>query len=184
MPGWRPGCGAVCCWGASTARNPANRHCTSRHDPRPLSRCPPHLEQRHDASLTPPLKDTHRQSGTSPEGHSLSMKSMSCPVCACFSLLVATLSSMISCRVLTSGLAMSTSTSGLLIWLTSPSPVTSGRYLRGQNHRKSRTEGRTWRPACVDRKQTKRVYTVSPERAAGRETNRRGRDVKQSLISI
>lgn len=62
----------------------------------------------------------------------LSMKSMSCPLCACRSLLVTTLSSMINCLVLTSGLAMSTSTSGLLIWLTSPSPVTSGRYLMVQ----------------------------------------------------
>lgn len=39
---------------------------------------------------------------------------------------------MISCLILTSGLAMSTSTSGLLIWLSSPSPVTSGRYLKMQ----------------------------------------------------
>lgn len=67
--------------------------------------------------------------------HSLSMKSTSCPLCACLSLLVATLSSMINCLVLTSGLAMSTSTSGLLIWLTSPSPVTSGRYLSVRTRR-------------------------------------------------
>lgn len=60
------------------------------------------------------------------------MKSMSCPDWACLSLFVTTLSSMISCLILTSGLAMSTSTSGLLIWLTSPSPVTSGRYLEMQ----------------------------------------------------
>lgn len=62
------------------------------------------------------------------------MKSMSCPLWACLSLFVATLSSMISCLILTSGLAMSTSTSGLLIWLTSPSPVTSGRYLKMQTN--------------------------------------------------
>lgn len=62
--------------------------------------------------------------------HSLSMKSASRPVWASLSLFTATRSSMINCRVLTSGRATSTSSSGLLIWLTRPSAVTDGRYLQ------------------------------------------------------
>ncbi len=57
------------------------------------------------------------------------MRSASRPFWACLSLFTATRSSMISCRVLTSGRATSTSISGLLIWFTKPSAVTDGRYL-------------------------------------------------------
>lgn len=62
--------------------------------------------------------------------NSLSMRSASRPFWACLSLFTATRNSMINCRVLTSGLATSTSISGLLIWFTKPSAVTDGRYLQ------------------------------------------------------
>lgn len=60
-----------------------------------------------------------------------SWKSTSLPSSAFFSLLLIILSCMICCRIVMSGLVMSSSTSGLLIWLAKPSPITSGRYLIG-----------------------------------------------------
>lgn len=89
---------------------------------------------------------------------------MSCPLWACLSLLVTTLSSMISCLVLTSGLAMSTSTSGLLIWLTSPSPVTSGRYLSVQTRRSAykNTDVQAQKRRSYQ-SSTKQLYTTWPQ---------------------
>lgn len=75
--------------------------------------------------------------------HSLSMRSASRPFRACFSLFTATRSSMINCRVLTSGRATSTSISGLLIWFTKPSAVTDGRYLQNTH-----THVNVTRPTC------------------------------------
>lgn len=59
----------------------------------------------------------------------VSWKSTSFPLMAYFSRLIIILSCMICLRTVMSGLVMSISTSGLLIWLASPSPITSGRYL-------------------------------------------------------
>lgn len=59
----------------------------------------------------------------------VSWKSTSRPLRAFFSLCVMILSCIICWRIIRSGLVMSISTSGLLIWLARPSPITSGRYL-------------------------------------------------------
>lgn len=59
----------------------------------------------------------------------VSWKLTSFPLYAFFSLLVMTRKAMICCRMKVSGLVMSTSTSGLLIWLVKPSFIISGKYL-------------------------------------------------------
>lgn len=59
----------------------------------------------------------------------VSWKLTSFPLYAFFSLFVMTRKAMICCRMKVSGLVMSTSTSGLLIWLVKPSFIISGKYL-------------------------------------------------------
>lgn len=72
---------------------------------------------------------------SSPARHSLaSWKSTSLPLRAFLSRLVMIFSCMICWRIVMSGLVMSISTSGLLIWLARPSPITSGRYLDTSIH--------------------------------------------------
>lgn len=61
----------------------------------------------------------------------VSWKLTSLPLYAFFSLLVITRRAMICCLMKVSGRVMSTSTSGLLIWLVSPSFMISGKYLQG-----------------------------------------------------
>ena len=73
----------------------------------------------------------------------VSTKSTSLPLRAFFSRWVMIFSCMICCRIVMSGLVMSISTSGLLIWLAKPSPMTSGRYLTAHHKGTDTTCSRT-----------------------------------------
>ena len=64
----------------------------------------------------------------------VSWKSTSWPLRAFFKRCVMIFSCIICWRIVMSGLVMSISTSGLLIWLARPSPITSGRYLSAHEH--------------------------------------------------
>lgn len=71
----------------------------------------------------------------------VSWKLTSLPLYAFFSLLDITRRAMICCLMKVSGLVMSTSTSGLLIWLVSPSFMISGKYLIGRGREREQIKG-------------------------------------------